>query len=233
MSASSAKANQYKPSVFWQVLLNFAIPIFILTKLSSKSELGPTKGFLLALAFPVGYELYSIYKRRKISLLSLSVIGGILITGAIGLLGLSEGWLAIRRSAIYFLIAVTLLALQILKPQIIKQIFGKVIDLDKIYSSSNDKQVIKQMDQIIRKTVYGLSALFFMVAAASYVLTLVVIKSPTNSESFNQEYAELRIISLVAITLPMILGFLAAVVYFSLKLKKTTGLDLEHIVIKR
>lgn len=216
-----------------QIVVNFVLPTIVLLKFSSESALGPAKAMLLALAFPVVWELYGLSRRQKPSVLSLVAIGGILLTGAITLLGLSENWLAVRRSAVYFIIAAGLLVSILIKRPLIEMLLPKIIDMDRVTAAAQKRGTLKNLKKHIRSASYMLIVLLVAIGVASLVLTLVVITAPTDTAQFNSEYARLRFIGLPAITLPLLVGMLGILLYLFAKIEKLTGLDAESLVKKK
>lgn len=233
MNKPATKNNTAEPSAILQFIVSFVIPIIILTRFSSESSLGPTKGLLLALAFPVAFEIYNVRKRKKFSMFSLLAIGGIIVTGAISLLGLSEGWLAIRRAVPYFAMgAAILISIQIKHP-ILNALLSKMMNMDMVASQARKKKTLTELERGINKAGYILSGVFFIIAIASYILTRVVIVSETGTAGFNAEYARLRILSLPIISLPLLVGFTYALLYLTKSIEKLTGLDIDTVLIKK
>lgn len=233
MDKLASKNNTAEPSALLQFIVSFVIPIIILTRFSAESSLGPTKGLLLALAFPVAFELYNVQKRKKLSMFSLLAIGGIIVTGAISLLGLSEGWLAIRRAVPYFAMGVAILVSIWIKHPILNAVLPKMFDMDEVTSRAQKKHTLPELSRSINRTGYLLSGLFIIIAIASYVLTRMVIMSETGTSSFNAEYARLRILSLPIITLPLLVGFTCALLYLTKAIEKLTSLDIDNILKKK
>ncbi len=224
------RANSGKPSFLLQLFVNFIIPIFILTRFSAESELGATKAFLLALAFPVGFEIYSIWRRRKVSMVSLAVIGGLLVTGAIGLFNLDENWLAIRRSVPYVFIVVVILVGQLIKRPVVNALLKRIFDMNVVSEAAREKGTLKKVEQTATNAAYALCGIFAAIAVASYILTHIIIQSPTGSDAFNQEYAHLRLVSLPAIALPLMVGIVVVISYLLLRIEKLTGLKSDDIM---
>jgi len=224
--------NPKEQSALLQIIVNFALPIFILNRFSAESSLGPTKSFLLALSFPVILEIYSIIKRRKVSTISLLAIGGILATGLISLLGLSEDWLAIRRSVPYFIAGLVILASTLLKRPLINLLLQKIFNMDTITEHARKKKTLVVMKAKLKIVSYFLVGLFFTIAVASYFLTRIVIDGPANTADFNQDFARLRILSLLIVTLPMFVGIAGIVFYIMQLMEKATGLDNERLMKK-
>lgn len=216
-----------------QMIVNVVLPLVILLKFSDESSLGPTKALILALAFPVVFELYSVIKRRKVSMFSLLSIGGILVTGAISLLGLSEGWLAIRRSVIYIVIAVAIIVSIVIKRPLLGALLPQLADMEVVNKHVSARHKSAEFDRLIRNTGYAMAVLLVIIAILSYVVTRVVITSPTDTAQFNHEYARLRVLSLPLITLPLMAGFIGIIFYLVTRLEKVTGVDFEAIIKKK
>lgn len=219
-------------SALFQAVFTFVVPIIILTKFSSESQLGPVKGFLLALSFPVIYEIYSIQKRKKLSVLSAVAIIGILATGAVSLLGLSEDWLAVRRSVPYLLMALALLISIIIKHPIVDIVLKQILDTESINAAAKKKNNYEQLRSKIAIAGYILCGVLFAIAIGTYVMTKVVILSPTDTAAFNEEYARLRILSLPFITAPLLISITGIIVYLVQSLEKLTGLKAEELIKK-
>lgn len=218
--------NKQKPqSSLAQLVFNFVIPIFILMRFSSASSLGPIKAMLLALAFPVAFELRSIYVRHKVSVLSLVSIGGIFVTGAISLLGLSEGWLAIRRSLPYFAISLALLIAMAFRYPLVDMLLARALHMDKAKAAAEKNHNNRQLKKTIRNAALSFVLLFLAIGISSYILTLVTISAPPKTELFNSQYARLRILALPFTTLPTFVGITGIFLYLVFRIEKLTGIE--------
>jgi hypothetical protein len=215
-----------------QLVVNVIIPTIILLTLSDKSRLGARSAMLVSLAFPVGLELYTLARRRKPSMLSIISIVGILLTGLISTLGLSENWLAVRRSAIYGIAGIVLFGSIIAKRSLLNLALPRLLDMElirkKVKAANNEKVFQKHIDV----AGYAFAALLIAIAVSSFALTLSVIKSPTESAAFNSEYVRLRALSLPATTLPLLVGVTAILLYLLNAISKLTGLSTEMLVKK-
>ena len=231
MTSNSKKKSQ--KSALPQILITFIIPIIILTKYSGESQLGPTKALLLALAFPIVYEIYSIRSRKKLSILSLVAIGGIIVTGAISLLGLSEEWLALRRAVPYFVVSVAVLVSIWIKRPLLNMLLPHILDMEKVAGAAKQQRTETQLKKTILNAGYMVAGLFFVITVVTYILTHVVIVSPTDTAGFNEEYARLRLVSLIAITVPMIIGIGGIIAYLVIRIEKLTCLKSEELTKKK
>jgi intracellular septation protein A len=224
------KSNQ--PPLLVQFVINFVIPLVILTRFSDESQLGATRGLLLALAFPVVYELYNVRKRRKLSVVSALAIGGILVTGAIGLLGLSEGWLAVRRSVPYFAMSLAVLISIGLKRPLLSLLLPHILDMKKVGAAAKKKQMSDVLAMLIQRAGLLLSGVLLAIGMISFALTKIVIMSEVGTSGFNQEYARLRLWSLAATTLPLFIGMTGVIFYLARSIEKLTGLDIDDLMKK-
>lgn len=216
-----------------QLLINFVLPTIVLLGLSDPSRLGPAKAMLLALAFPVVFEIYNLSRRRKSSVLSMVAIVGILVTGVVTLLGLSENWLAVRRSVPYVAIAIALLVSMLLKRSLLDWGLSRLLDMDLVRTKAEQKGTWQLLQKRIAAIGYVVVALLTAVGVSAYVLTLVVITAPTDTAAFNSEYVRLRVLSLPATTLPLLVGILAILMYLFTSIEKLTGLKAEDLVKKK
>lgn len=230
---ADTKLTQTPQSSGMQLVINFVLPTVVLLGLSSESRLGPAKAMLLALAFPVAFELYSLSKRRKPSMLSIIAIVGILVTGAISLLGLSENWLAVRRSVPYIAVAIALLVSMLIKRPLLEWSLTQLLDMELIRAKAEQKKAWSELQKHIRTTGYLLVALLTAIGISAYILTLVVITAPTDTTAFNTEYVRLRLLSLPATTLPLLVGIVAILMYLLSNIEKLTGLKAEDLMKKK
>lgn len=230
--ATTKKPAQTSNS-FIQLVVNFVLPSIVLLKFSGESSLGPIKAMLLALAFPVLLELYTLSQRRKPNVLSVIAIVGIIVTGAITMLGLSEGWLAVRRSVPYFAIALVILVSVLMKRSLIRLALPYLLDMERIQARAEERGTWPEIESRIRTATYWLIGLLVIIGISSYVLTLVVITAHTGTEAFNTEYVRLRVLSLPATTLPLFVGFVGLLMYLITSLEKLTGLSTEELVKKK
>jgi hypothetical protein len=233
MKKGLLRSRKQVTPVWAQVVLSFALPLFILTRFSNEDSLGPLYAFLLALLFPILLEVFGFIRYRTISSVSLLAIGGILITGLIGLLGLSEGWLAARRAAPYAIGGIVIIGSVYIKRPVLDAILPNIIDMDRIAMAGRRLGTTAKIRQTLVRANLWAGGLLCILAIASYISTIVVINSAPNTSEFNQEYAQLRLIGLLVITLPFLAGVTGLLFFIVSSLEKLTGLDFEDILKKK
>src|SRR4051812_30378711 len=90
--------------VFFNIIINIAVPALILMKLSTPDRLGPGLAFGLALSFPFTFGLYKLIKERQWDLFAVFGLVNVLLTGGLRLLELDGGWFAVKEGAVPFVL---------------------------------------------------------------------------------------------------------------------------------
>ncbi len=227
------KSTRKPISLSVQLAVGFIIPTVILMTLSDESKLGPLAAMGLALLAPVLLELYSFITGRKASLLSLIAIIGILLIGVISLFGLSEEWLGARRAVIYVIAAAIIAVVLLFKRDWIDKGLGKLLDMPTIRKAAKKNNNEAEISRLISKVGYLLVVFLMVIAIWSYILTLIVITSPTGSSEFNTQYAQLRLISIPFVSGPLIIGLIALLAYLATGFEKLTGIEMETLLKKK
>lgn len=231
--ANMPKQTRKPISLASQFVISFAIPTIVLFALSDESRLGPLVAMGLALLPPILLELYSFATGRKASLLSLFAIIGILLIGAISLFGLSEEWLGVRRAGIYAIGAVAILAIMRYKHGWVDKGLARIVDMQKVRRAASKRGTEADIAKHISRVGYLLVAFLMAIAVWSYILTIIVIHSPTGSSGFNAEYAELRLIGLPLVSLPLLIGMVAIMMYLVYGFEKHTGIEADQLIRKK
>lgn len=228
-----SKTTRPPVSLTTQLIIGFIIPTIVLMTLSDESRLGPLVSMVLALLPPVLLEVYSFFTGRKASLLSFIAIIGVLLIGAISLFGLSEEWLGVRRAGIYVIGAVLIAAVLLFKRSWIDKGLGKIIDMPTVREAAKKRNTEAFISKHISKVGYILVMFLMLIAIWSYILTLIVINAPTGSSDFNAQYAQLRLLGLPFVSLPLLIGMVVLLVYLATGFERLTGIDIETLLKKK
>src|SRR6476661_3851756 len=84
------------------LVFNILIPVLILNKGSAK--IGSLPALIIALAFPLGFGLFDLYKKRKWNPLSILGFTNVMVTGSLAVLGLGGIWFSLKEAFFPFLI---------------------------------------------------------------------------------------------------------------------------------
>lgn len=228
-----SKPTRPPVSFVTQLIVGFLVPTIILMNFSDESRLGPLLAMVLALMPPVLLEIYSFFSGRKASVLSLIAIVGVLLIGVISLFGLSEEWLGVRRAAVYVIGAAVIAGVLFFKKDWIDKGLGKMIDMPAVRKAAKTKDTEDLLVKHIAKVGYILAVFLLIIAVWSYILTIIVINAPTGSSDFNAQYAQLRLLGLPLVSLPLLIGMVGLLVYLATGFEKLTGIDIETLLSKK
>lgn len=229
--------NPPKENGLINILVNVIIPVLILNK--GTEPLGPLNALLLALAFPLGFGIFDLIKKRKWNAFSILGFLNVAVTGGLALAGLSGIWFSIKEAFFPFIIGLfvwlsakkekPLVQMFILNPQTMNLSL-----IDQRLKESN-----KEMDfklHLIRSTKL-LSVSFFLSAVLNFILAQIIFK-PLNlslsendrSALLNQQIADMTQWSAVVIVIPSAL-FLGYILWDLLKgIRELTGLKTDEIL---
>jgi intracellular septation protein A len=138
---STKQKPQQQSGFFGNLVFNIAIPVLVMSYLSSDEYLGPAWSVIVALAFPLGFGLYDLKKTKKVNGFSILGIISVLLTGGISLLKLPAEYMAIKEAAIPAIIGVAVLITQFGHKPLVKMLIlnDQIIDWDKLNASLQEK----------------------------------------------------------------------------------------------
>lgn len=221
-----------KPNPLLEIGITILIPALVLMQLSGEQRLGPLRGLLLALAFPVGWGLWDGWRRRKVNWLSVLGVVSTLLTGGIGLLKLDAQWLAVKEAAVPGLIGLVILGSAWTRTPLIRLLVfnASLFDVDKVNTALKSRHNAAAFEAKLRAGTVLLAATFFFSAVANYVLARWVVNSPAGTEAFNQELGRLTLLSYPAIAVPSMLMMMGLMFWLAHGAKALTGLALSDMM---
>lgn len=231
-SISPATAT-HKPRPMIDLLVSIAIPSIILMKFSGAENLGATTALIVALAFPLSWGLFELFKYRQFNFIALLGLISVLLTGGIGLLKLDPQWLAIKEAAIPGLIGIAVLISTYTRYPLIRTLLynPKFINVDKIRQKLNEGDNIEAFETRLQNATYLLSSTFLFSSVMNYILAKWVVTSPAGSASFNEELGQMTLLSYPVIAIPSMLMMMAIFYYLWRTINGLTGLKLEDILV--
>ncbi len=231
MSSTTGPAKKQKDSPLLNFAINIIIPSVILMKFSGESQLGPVKGLLIAISFPLFYGIYDFIKQKKVNFISILGLVSILITGVIGLLQLDSHWIAVKEAAVPLIIGLAVVgSLWTPFPLVKKLLFNEqIINVPKINQHLDERGNADQFEKKMTTATYLLAASFLVSAILNYVLAKIIIKSPSGTEAFNEELGKMTALSFPVIAVPSTIIMVLALWFLVDGVKKLTGLELKEI----
>lgn len=225
--------SSHKPRPMIDLLVSIVIPSIILMKFSSDDALGATAALITALAFPLGWGLFELFKYKKFNMIALLGLISVVLTGGIGLLQLDSQWLAIKEAAIPGLMgAVVLISTRTRYPLIRTLLYNPaLLNVEKIQQKLDDLGNSAAFDARLLNATYLLSGTFFFSSLMNYILARWIVTSPSGSAAFNEELGQMTLMSYPVIAIPSMLMMMAIFYYLWRTIHGMTGLSLEKILI--
>jgi len=215
------------------LLVSILIPSFILMKLSGAEDLGASGALIVALAFPLGWGLFELFKYRKFNFIALLGLISVLLTGGIGLLELDTQWLAIKEAAIPGLIGVAVLVSTRTRYPLIKTLVynPKILNVEKIQQKLQEQDNSAAFEARLLNATYLLSSTFLFSSIMNYILAKWIVTSPSGSAAFNEELGQMTLLSYPVIAIPSMLMMMAIFYYLWRTIHGMTGLSLDKILV--
>ena len=221
-----------KNSNLLSILLNIILPYLILTYLSKEEYLGTTWALVLACSFPIIFGVYSFIEEKKVNFISVLGLISVGLNGMIGILALDKSWVAVKEAAVPFIIGVVvLISIKTPFPLVKKMLINDVIlKLDKIEETVKLKGTEDQFKKTISIGSILFACSFFVSAFLNYFLAVWIVVSPSGTEAFNEELADMQALSFPVIVAPSLVITFLVLWYFIAGIKKATGLDITDIL---
>jgi hypothetical protein len=221
-----------KESPLVSLLVSIVIPAIILSKFSTEEYLGILPGFLVALAFPVGYAIYNLLIRKETGFIAIIGFVSIFLTGIIGVFEFPTEWLAVKEAAVPLLIGIAVIvSLKTPYPLVKKLLFNEeLLDLKLIDKKLKENDNVFEIEKVLVKSTFMVAGSFLLSAFLNFFLTKYIVVSPAGTAAFNEELGTLTAISYPAIALPSTAVMFVALYYIFKQITKLTGLSFDEIL---
>lgn len=226
-----------KENGFLNLIFNIVLPVLILNKLSK--FIGPLAALLLALAFPIGYGVYDLIKRKKVNAFSALGLLNVLFTGGLALLGLNGFWFAVKEAAFPTLIGLFVLGSAFTKRPFIETLFlnPSIMKVELLETRLAEHGKKEEFHEHMRKATMWLSASFAFSAICNFVLARAIfinidnnLTADAKSIILNDQIAKMTTWSMAIIMVPSIIFLLGIFLYLMKGVKKYSGLSTEQLL---
>ncbi len=227
--SSPEKKTPQKQNPFMDLLWNVIAPTLVLTKLSVPERLGPVYALILALAFPIGYGSYDLWKQKKINFFSILGLLNVLLTGGFGLAQLDRFWFAVKEASVPTLFGLAILAsmrwTKAGKETLLEKMFlnESTFQMSLIKSKLENSENLHRYKAAVRRTTYLFALSFAVSAVLNFLLAIWLLKSPPGTPEFNAELGKMNALSFPVIALSCTSILIAALFWFLSDLSKLTG----------
>ncbi|HEX2170839.1 MAG TPA: VC0807 family protein [Dehalococcoidia bacterium] len=230
VEAAGKPKPRKRENPFLSLVLNVVIPSIILIRFSGEDALGPVRGLIIALAFPVVYGIFDLVWRRHVSFISVLGLASVILSGGIGLLRLEPQWLAVKEAAIPLVIGLALLISTRTPFSLVKKLISPVIDEERVYQALAERGAVAAYERRLNGTTYLLAGSFFLSAALNFALARLVVVSSPGTPAFNEELGRMTALSFPVITVPSLIVMVIAILYLVSGITRLTGLELPEIL---
>lgn len=238
----SKKTPPTQENALLNIGLNFALPVFIMSKgpdadwlknIAEQISLKPgIAAMILALLFPVSYGIYDFVVRRKYNFFSILGFASVMMTGLMTVLEVDKEWIAWKEAAIPSLLGLAVLAsLKTRNPLVRLFIYNEqVMQVDKVNARLQQSGNQSAFETLLRTCTLWLALSFLISAILNFVLAKVFIQSETGTEAFTQEMGKMTFWSYIIILVPSMTIMIFILYRLIQGIQKMTGLTMEEFL---
>lgn len=226
---TSTKIPRKRENLFYAVIFNIALPIFILSK--TNGLFGPTKSLLIAIFFPIGYAIFDFYRRKQINPLSVIGVVSLLLKGTFALFKLDGVLFALQEAAMPTFVGLFAIAsIKFRKPLVNYFIYNEtVFNIEKLEQKLVENQNSISFYRLLKQLTWLFGITFLLGGVLNYFLALNIIVSPAGTSAFNQELAHMIFLSYIVVVVPKLIITAFGLWWLIHNIKKLTGLPLNDI----
>ena len=212
-------------SALFNIIFNIVIPSVILSKYTDNAHLGPVKGLLIAVSFPIVYGLWDLIVLKKWNFVSILGFASILLTGGLALFKLDGFWFAVKEASVPVIIGLVVFFTAKSKYNLVRSIIlnPQIIKVDLIESKIRENNQEEEFERLIIKTTYLFVLSFVVSAILNFVLAMVILKSPAGTPEFNQELGKMVALSYPVIMVPSMIVLILSLIFLIRGLTRMTG----------
>ena len=211
----------------WNLLLNIAVPSFILHQFSEPHQLGPVKALVLSISIPIGYGIYDWIRRREFNLFSILGAASVALTGGLGLIQAGAIWVALKEASfpLFFAVAI-LVSTRTSKPLVRTFLMSpQIVDVPAIEHALQKNSKEDAFQRLLFGSSLILSASMCLCAALSFAVAIYILQSEPGTPEFNQELGRMIVLSFPIAGIPALLVLLYAFWRLVRGITSLTGLE--------
>lgn len=228
------KQKQENPII--NLIANVVLPVFILNKLSAKA---PMPALFLALAFPLGYGLWSYWQTKKVNFISLLGLANTLFTGGFAILKLEGIWFVVKEASIPFLIGCFVLISSFRSQPFLKMMLFETgaLNSDEILRRVQENQKTSELHKLFQKGTFYFAFTFFFSALLNFLLAFRIFSNipkdlleDEKTRILNEQIADMTLQGYIVILAPSIVFLFLILFFFFRSLSRLTGLKFDDLI---
>ncbi len=194
---------------------------------------------LLALAFPVFYGLFDLFKNKRKNIISGFGVLNVLFTGGLALYQAQGIWFAVKEAAFPLLVGIFVLISSYTKKSFFEYILRQtpLLKWDLVEERLQRFSSPDHLKSLFKKSTLMFSLSFFISALLNFVLALYIFSPEKGGLSqeeqevlLNKKIADMTYLGFIVIGLPMTAFALGVFWWFLKKLSHAVRLPVEHIL---
>lgn len=217
---------------FGNLIFNIAVPVLVMTYLSSDEYLGPMWSIAFALSFPLAFGFYDLKLTKKINPFSVLGIVSVLLTGGISLLKLPAEYIAIKEAAIPGLIGIAVLITQFSKKPLVKALIlnDQLVNWPKLNNTLEEKKLTETFNNKVAVSSYIVASSFFLSSVLNYLLAKWILVSEPGTTAYTEELGRMTALSYPVIVIPSMILLIIALMYLFKQISAVTGEPVESFL---
>ncbi len=221
-----------RENILVNLACNVAAPVLLLSKAEKWFGLEPKPALLLALAFPLGYGLYDLVRRRNLNVISVLGFTSTLATGGLSLLKLNPFWFAVKEAVVPTLIGLAVMFTRHSKKSILRAMMlnEQIVNTARINEALRTAGKEAHFERVLDRTNWLIVASFALSAVLNFVLARIIITTMPDTPGFNEQLGRLTWVSYIVIALPSMSITMFALWRMFKGIAALTGLGVEDMV---
>ena len=144
------------------LIVNVALPMYIMTKLASPDKLGPLNAVLIATAFPLAYGFYDFLKNKHVNKISILGLVSVALNGVFTIIQLNPFWFAVKEAAIPAMIGVFVLGSIWTKTPLISMLLNQgILNTELINTKIEEYGEQEEYLKLQKNSTIGMAISFF------------------------------------------------------------------------
>ncbi|MES2708787.1 MAG: VC0807 family protein [Verrucomicrobiota bacterium] len=236
-AAARSAAKQENPLA--NLMLNVLLPVVILSN-CSKTEgflaLGPKVALIVAMLFPIGYQIYDYRLRRKWNLFSAIGFVSVLLTGGLGLMTMSAVVFAWKEAAVPLILAALIFFSHKGKKPLVKSLLlnPDLMDMPKIEKAIDAGNQRAGYERLLWTSTLLLTFSMLLSAVLNYFLAMYFLADKVpGTPDFTAAIGRQTGWGYLVVGVPSLAMMGFALFRLFKGLKTLTGLDSEQIMMPR
>ncbi|MBF7074819.1 MFS transporter [Glaciecola sp. MH2013] len=217
---------------FGNLIFNIAVPVLVMSYLSSDEYLGPMWSIAVALSFPIAFGLYDLRKTKKVNIFSVLGIVSVILTGGISLLKLPAEYIAIKEAAIPLAIGLAVIITQFSKKPLVKALIlnEQLVNWPKLNSTLEEKNLTETFNGKVAISSYIVASSFFLSSVLNYLLAKWILVSEPGTTAYTEELGRMTALSYPVIVIPSMILLICALIYLFKQIANVTGEPVESFL---